>query len=1025
VEREGIVLSSEQSPGGAYTTPGYYVADRYGVAQEGPFQTQSEAFAHLEGRASVTFLDEPVVAQLLQPFSPGLQRSLGSLTSRKDIMPGSIEDFERAEARTLRSLAAARGDDAQILLERLESIREAKAQLASLTKEADYHFDDPQATSDGFTSDLRHTSRSNWLAEIPIPGEVDPTMMVTAANTFFERTPEAVRSHWGEYVRQAHSAAVLACSVANAGPESYRAFMDSAERLHKVAVRRTATDTLQPWSVVLPAIDPQAHGPLGAPDTNPVNPAPGPIGNPLPLPGAAITDAFSMEDPASLGAAGSPAADTYGTVADTGFQDSSWEPNPDPLVAGRREGAQTTKDRKDEAWGSDLEDEQKRVDSKSDPDAADQAEKDRLDRERWVSSHEGAWAHDNESEGEDLAAERKRLKSAPIKDSAEEGDRISEEMRLDVKDNDLKRREHDASMRQGSAMFNYPRQSYADYLAAISDGAAVIPPSQYAGMAAAVSPVGQSAQRTAAQRRVVAIDASPLTGWAHDLHPEDTCGECGKHIFGTVHEADDGQVHISWRHDPDGKIECGSVSEHRTAAQHTAGRKYSPRAGMPGEAVEANRPWRPTHIYDPIGWDQFDPRPHPDSDPIQAGSPVMDRGWMSPPGPGGMRFVHVEDPYGNHQSVASKSIRRRTPLDDEKQAADLASERHRVDDESSAQHPYKSAEEDRLDRERSGLTWREDHGRLANRRQGADGQINTSDPEGADLGFSLAPGSDVGWSERTPDEAARSFGQLTEFPDTGPDRFDPPLPYQGARRTAEVGNSHYIDKRGDKYVIVQKGTGKVLSTHDSKEGAEKAFRGMIYGKYGSVQRTAEYHYIHEESPGDWVITQKGTGKVLSHHDSKAEAEDAFRAMMAHKYGSQRPARLAAKGLFLVAATGDERDEQLNSAVGPYSGPNNPNYPQVLSPAAWDLRKAGDPSDPEAFSSGVIVDQTGLHDPVSDLGTVPVQGYAVSPERPQGEMWPFTAPLVGSPPSGAAAVWDVPTPGMASQAETGTSYPQPR
>ena len=43
-------------------------------------------------------------------------------------------------------------------------------------------------------------------------------------------------------------------------------------------------------------------------------------------------------------------------------------------------------------------------------------------------------------------------------------------------------------------------------------------------------------------------------------------------------------------------------------------------------------------------------------------------------------------------------------------------------------------------------------------------------------------------------------------------------------------------------------------------------------------------YIHEESPGDWVITQKGTGKVLSQHTSKEKAEESFRAMEMHKHG---------------------------------------------------------------------------------------------------------------------------------------------
>ena len=44
-------------------------------------------------------------------------------------------------------------------------------------------------------------------------------------------------------------------------------------------------------------------------------------------------------------------------------------------------------------------------------------------------------------------------------------------------------------------------------------------------------------------------------------------------------------------------------------------------------------------------------------------------------------------------------------------------------------------------------------------------------------------------------------------------------------------------------------------------------------------------YIKKQ--GDqWVIIQKGTGKVLSHHDSEEEAEAAFRAMEMHMHGKQ-------------------------------------------------------------------------------------------------------------------------------------------
>lgn len=53
---------------------------------------------------------------------------------------------------------------------------------------------------------------------------------------------------------------------------------------------------------------------------------------------------------------------------------------------------------------------------------------------------------------------------------------------------------------------------------------------------------------------------------------------------------------------------------------------------------------------------------------------------------------------------------------------------------------------------------------------------------------------------------------------------------------SEVRQHHnpYIKKRGDKWVIVQKGTGRVLSTHDTREKAEASFRAMEMSKHGGI-----------------------------------------------------------------------------------------------------------------------------------------------------------------------------------------------
>jgi hypothetical protein len=65
-----------------------------------------------------------------------------------------------------------------------------------------------------------------------------------------------------------------------------------------------------------------------------------------------------------------------------------------------------------------------------------------------------------------------------------------------------------------------------------------------------------------------------------------------------------------------------------------------------------------------------------------------------------------------------------------------------------------------------------------------------------------------------------------------------------------------------------------------KQRAKK--RASLEERY-AMEKTAN-QYI--EKQGDsWVILQKGTGKVLSHHDSKEKAEASFRAMEMHKHGN--------------------------------------------------------------------------------------------------------------------------------------------
>jgi len=76
-----------------------------------------------------------------------------------------------------------------------------------------------------------------------------------------------------------------------------------------------------------------------------------------------------------------------------------------------------------------------------------------------------------------------------------------------------------------------------------------------------------------------------------------------------------------------------------------------------------------------------------------------------------------------------------------------------------------------------------------------------------------------------------------------------------------------------------------------------------------------YQYIKERD-GKWVILQKGTGKVLSHHDTREKAIAAFKAMMVHKHGA---------AMLMVDYPGEARPyaREMPAAAAPSSPPPPP------------------------------------------------------------------------------------------------------
>jgi len=79
---------------------------------------------------------------------------------------------------------------------------------------------------------------------------------------------------------------------------------------------------------------------------------------------------------------------------------------------------------------------------------------------------------------------------------------------------------------------------------------------------------------------------------------------------------------------------------------------------------------------------------------------------------------------------------------------------------------------------------------------------------------------------------------------------------------------------------------KPFNTNPAGHGIYTTFPKVVQPKFPSVAKRVEGNQYIEQRGGKWVVLQKGTGDVLSHHDSKEDAESSFRAMEMNKHGGR-------------------------------------------------------------------------------------------------------------------------------------------
>lgn len=130
------------------------------------------------------------------------------------------------------------------------------------------------------------------------------------------------------------------------------------------------------------------------------------------------------------------------------------------------------------------------------------------------------------------------------------------------------------------------------------------------------------------------------------------------------------------------------------------------------------------------------------------------------------------------------------------------------------------------------------------------------------------------------------------------------------------------------------------------------------------RKQAEYQYVKPNPDGaGYVVTQKGTGKVLSHHDSEEKAIESFKAMMVSKHEG---ARHAARWVLADASSSD------------MGGANSGSTPATVDPNEAPPAPGSMQGGPGATAGAPLTIPNG------SVGTNPMAGQT-PPTQPQAPM----------------------------------------
>jgi hypothetical protein len=1058
IQRRSITLPEPVSNRGSYSEPGYYVVDQTGNPVSSRYDTAALAFANLRGGAGVQYLDQPLGGHLNQPWPPELHTVVGHTQGEQ--MP------QFTEADLLRAMASTNDlDEQRYLMGALEEVRRDTRQVMAGAEQVDFapphHVGEERSFYPYHSGAFGSSSATDWLAEMGSSNDGMAEHMLTMGSRFFIGCHPEVKADPVEYMTQALGVARVAAGQFEDVEGAVNIFMDHVANLARVDMKKIAVDELLPWAAPPERLEPTDSnypGPDSQNKNTDVNPAPPEDPN-LPgldngessrqmmgglaglstlsshphmseflfeadMPGPSPEELAQLSGPGNLDQQFGAPASSQDDSAGSGEAGVANDHISGPTITASRKQAEskafgghthtqlvhalTDHDRKqqnkphynmyalpqylhaateisDKITGGMPPDEA--IDAHLSGRLRDVARK-AVGLPREAAQHQADYQYIDSDNNIHKHVEGKGPLEGPIishHDSHEEAVDAFKAMMMGKHGGSLgcQCREYHGNFvlrsgqrvssyidrrqcpqHNGSRAFNPDPTTYEEYLGRLAPGSAAVPREFFSGAMAAHSPSENDVSVPAWGRRQGPKVTEKPTDYRGVTASTTRLGALLGHLK-SKHPGADRVDSSTSTEETYGKARAVHQHDHELGrfVPHTHGRTAANEDMLNPQAFE-----RADESDAPAIREQSSGGYDPKATWAQSGEAAHDVTGLIPQGDLSEEFSNISD-FPDTGDAAVPSTRARTAMK-WSPASGMGGK---------------------------GMTNRE-----------YMGLGNTQEERMAGLYGEFSPThtyNPIGWDA------------LDARPHPGSAPITAGSPVQLHGKMDPSGHLvHVRDENENHQTIDKRSLGTLHREGALRRAAWSGYEPGPYEPSPKEENRLREHLLGAHGFGEGVLGPDVERMHRLHDMDHAEIEEG-QGIPGGAYSHSHEAAFR-----MTAADDDDDDDEGSKVGGPQDVPGAYEPDRSLYSESPEGQAEATRGYEEAYSSGRMIDFTGAG--VDVLGTVPVQGYMQDADHPQGEMWTWQQEPIGSPPRGAADVADVPTAGMISEQQTGSSYPQP-